>query len=100
MDRFIKIPVTSQNARLVNVGDVAGVSAASATATTTVITYKSGLITTVTHAAQVAYDVRDAIQDAIETAFNEPTGAYGVTEITVPKAVSAIATTLLPQATS
>ena len=39
-----------------------------ATATTTVISYQSGKSVTLTHAAQVAYNMRTFIQDAIKNA--------------------------------
>lgn len=90
MEKFISIPVTGQANQLVSVTNVVLVSAASATATTTTITYQGGKVVTLTHAAQVAYSMRTAIQNAINDALI--TSWTNVTyAATVPQAVSAIA---------
>ena len=109
MDKFISIPVTDNQRQLVSASGVALVAQASTTTVT--ITYHSGLVTTITHAAAGAgvETQRDAIEDAIEkslaTKWHEP--VYMVGDSTgyksspaLPFAVSAIATALLAQATS
>lgn len=90
MEKFISIPVTGQANQLVSVTNVVLVSAATATAVTTTITYQGGKVVTLTHAAQVAYSMRTAIQNAINDA--SITSWTNVTyAATVPQAVSAIA---------
>jgi hypothetical protein len=90
MEKFLSIPVTSEGNQLVAATNIVLVDAASATATTTVITYAGGKVVTLTHAAQVAFSMRDAIQNgvanALQTSWTNP-----VYEITVPQAVSGIA---------
>jgi hypothetical protein len=89
MEKFLSIPVTSAGNQLVAVTNVILVDAASATATATAITYAGGKVVTLTHAAQVAFSMRDAIQNgianALQTSWTNP--VYG---ITVPQAVSNI----------
>ncbi len=89
MEKFLSIPVTSAGNQLVAVTNVILVDAASATATATAITYAGGKVVTLTHAAQVAFSMRDAIQNgiaaALQTSWTNP-----VYEITVPQAVSNI----------
>jgi len=90
MEKFISVPVTGQANQLVSVTNVVLVAAASATATTTTITYQGGKVVTLTHAAQVAYSMRTAIQNAINDALI--TSWTNVTyAVTVPQAVSGIA---------
>ena len=90
MEKFLSIPVTSEGNQLVAATNIVLIDAASATATTTVITYAGGKVVTLTHAAQVAFSMRDAIQNgvanALQTSWTNP-----VYEITVPQAVSGIA---------
>jgi hypothetical protein len=95
MEKFLSIPVTSQPNQLVPVNDVILVAAGTgatnntATATTTTITYNGGKVITLTHAAQVAYSMRTAIQNAlIEARQSSWTNVAQV--ITVPQAVSAV----------
>jgi hypothetical protein len=89
MEKFLSIPVTSAGNQLVSVTNVILVDAASATATATAITYAGGKVVTLTHAAQVAFSMRDAIQtgiaNALQTSWTNP-----VYEIAVPQAVSNI----------
>jgi len=91
MEKFLSIPVTSAGNQLVSANNVILVEAASdsATAVTTLITYAGGKVVTLTHAAQVAFSMRDAIQNgiaaALQTSWTNP-----VYEITVPQAVSNI----------
>ena len=70
MEKFLSIPVTSQGNQLVSANNVILVEAAgdSATAVTTLITYAGGKIVTLTHAAQVAFSMKLAIQNAIAAA--------------------------------
>lgn len=70
MEKFLSIPVTGQANQLVSANNIILVEAGSdsATATTTLITYSGGKVVTLTHAAQVAYSMRTAVQDAIANA--------------------------------
>jgi hypothetical protein len=70
MEKFLSVPVTGQANQLVSANNVILVEAAadSATAVTTLITYAGGKVVTITHAAQVAFDMRTAIQNAIVAA--------------------------------
>lgn len=73
MEKFISIPNTSGPNQLVSVNDLVGVFAGTAATniaagTATVLTYRNGKTITLNHtgtAAQVAYNMRDAIQNAI-----------------------------------
>lgn len=95
MEKFISVPVTGQPNQLISTTEVAMVSAGTgatnntATATTTVITYKSGRAVTLTHAAQVAYDMRTAIQEAIN-ASNQTAWYNPVYVALVPRAISQV----------
>ena len=92
MEKFISIPVTGQANQLVSASNVVLVEAGtndSATATTTLITYAGGKVVTLTHAAQVAFSMRTAIQNAIVAA-NQQAWYNVVFEATVPQAVSDI----------
>jgi hypothetical protein len=95
MEKFISVPVTGQPNQLISVVGIAMVSAGTgatnntATATTTVITYQTGRAITLTHAAQVAYDMRDVIQDAVKNALQTSwTNVVYVAQ--VPRAISAV----------
>ena len=109
MEKFISIPVTDEQRQLVSATDVALVEQASTTTVT--ILYKSGLLTTITHATAGAgvETERDAIQDAIAAAlatpWNQP--VYKVGDSTgyqsspsLPFAVSGIASAFIPQPTA
>jgi hypothetical protein len=91
MEKFLSIPVTGAGNQLVSATNVVLVEAAgdSATAVTTLITYQGGKVVTITHAAQVAFSMRTAIQNALVAALQTPWTkvAYSVT---VPQAVSDI----------
>jgi hypothetical protein len=91
MEKFLSIPVTSQGVQLVSANNIVLVEAAadSATATTTLITYAGGKIVTLTHAAQVAFSMKLAIQTAIVAAL-QTSWANVVYDVTVPQAVSDI----------
>ena len=95
MEKFLSLPVTGQPNQLIRATDVAMVSAGTgatnntATATTTVITYTTGRAITLTHAAQVAYDMRTAIQDALAAALATSwTNVANVSQL--PRAISAV----------
>ena len=75
MEKFISIPVkiageTITTNQLVSVNDLVGVFAGTGATNTaalanTVLIYRNGKTITLTHAAQTAYNMRNAIQDAI-----------------------------------
>jgi hypothetical protein len=91
MEKFLSIPVTSQGAQLVSANNIVLVDTGSdsATATTTVITYAGGKVVTLTHAAQVAFSMKLAIQAAIVAAL-QTSWTNVVYDVTVPQAVSDI----------
>jgi hypothetical protein len=91
MEKFLSIPVTSAGNQLVSANNIVLIEAGSdsATATTTLITYAGGKVVTLTHAAQVAFSMRNAIQNAVVAAHQQPW--YNVVySTTVPQAVSDI----------
>jgi hypothetical protein len=70
MEKFISIPTGLGANQLVSVNDLVGVFAGSGGTNTaalanTVLIYRNGKTITLTHAAQTAYNMRNAIQDAI-----------------------------------
>jgi len=73
MEKFISIPVTISSIlsnQLVSVNDLVGVFAGAGSTNTaalanTVLIYRNGKTITLTHEAQTAYNMRDAIQNAI-----------------------------------
>lgn len=91
MEKFLSIPVTSSGNILISATNVVMVEAAadSATAVTTLITYQGSKVVTITHAAQVAFSMRDAIQNAIMAAL-QTSWTNVVYDVTVPQAVSDI----------
>lgn len=91
MEKFLSIPVTSQGAQLVSANNIILVDTGSdsATATTTLITYAGGKVVTLTHAAQVAFSMKLAIQAAIVAAL-QTSWTNVVYDVTVPQAVSDI----------
>jgi hypothetical protein len=91
MEKFLSIPVTSAGNQLVSANNVILVEAAadSATAVTTLITYAGGKVVTLTHAAQVAFSMRDAIQAAIAASL-QTSWTNVIYDVTVPQAVSDI----------
>ena len=89
MEKFLSIPVTGSGDALLNVNEVISVTASSATATTTVISYLNGNTATITAGAQVAFSMRKAIQDAMVAALS--TSWTRVTySLVPPQAVSGI----------
>lgn len=95
MEKFISIPVTGQPNQLISATGVVLVAAglgsanSSGTATTTTITYAGGKVVTLTHAAQVAFSMRTAIQNAINNAL-VTSWTNVIYDATVPQAVSAV----------
>jgi hypothetical protein len=89
MEKFLSVPVTSQGNQFISATNVILVDAASATATATAITYAGGKVVTLTHAAQVAFSMRDAIQNGIANAL-QTSWTNTVYEIAVPQAISEI----------
>ena len=92
MEKFLSIPVTGQPNQLISVTGVVLVSSSSATSTTTRIIYQGyGRETTITHDAQVAYDMRTAIQNAIAAAL-QTSWTNVVYVASFPRAISSVAT--------
>jgi hypothetical protein len=91
MEKFLSIPVTSAGNQLISATNVVFVESGSENpvGTTTVVTYQGGKVVTITHAAQVAFSMRDAIQNAIISAL-ETSWTNVVYNVTVPQAVSDI----------
>jgi hypothetical protein len=91
MEKFLSIPVTSEQNQLVSATDIKLIEQASTTTVT--IMYGGGKLTTITHAALSAgvESMRDAIQTAVIAALQEPwyNVAYQVNNL--PAAVSGIA---------
>jgi hypothetical protein len=89
MEKFLSIPVTGSGDVLLNVNEVLSVTAASGTATTTVITYLNGNTATLTAAPQVAFSMRKFIADSMVAALQ--TSWTRVTYMAIPpQAVSGI----------
>jgi hypothetical protein len=90
MEKFLSIPVTSEQNQLVSATDIKLIEQASATQVT--IMYGGGKLTTIGHAALSAGSeaMRDAIQTAVIAALQEPwyNVAYQVSNL--PVAVSGI----------
>ena len=92
MAKFLKVPVTSLPDVLMSADNVAHVYSASATSTSTRIDYIDGSTTTITHGAQVGYNLRDAISDAIVSSQSE--GWTNVTfDVSMPNGVAISAIT-------
>ena len=89
MEKYLSIPVTSAGNQLISCNGILSIYSATATATTVVITYKSGTTATITSAAQVNYDMRNQIQNEVALAL--ATGWTNVSrEVSPVKAVSGI----------
>ncbi len=95
MEKFLRIPVTSENYQLVSATDIALIEQASTTTVT--ISYKGGStgtdVLTITHATASAGDesMRDAIQDAVIAALQTPWTNPAYTVSTLPLEVTGIA---------
>lgn len=91
MEKFLSIPVTSNGNKLVSASGIKVITQAaeSATATTTLIAYNDGTVTTITHAAAAAFDMRIALETAVVAALQSKWTEV-VHAFTSPKAVSSI----------
>ena len=93
MEKYLKISASDRPAanpyQLVSCSNVAHVYSASAAATSTRIDYTDGTTATVTHVAAAAFDVRDALSDAIIAA-RKSSWTNVEYLVTVPKVVSGI----------
>ena len=94
MEKFLKIPVTSEQFQIVSATGIVLIEQASTT--TVAIAYKGDAgtdVVTITHAAAGAGDetMRDAIQDAVIAALQTPWYNVAYTVSNLPYAVSGIA---------
>lgn len=95
MEKFLRIPVTSEQYQLVSATDIALIEQASTTTVT--IAYKSGGtstdVITITHATAGSGDetMRDAIQNAVIAALSSHWSNVAYTVTGLPYAVSGIA---------
>jgi hypothetical protein len=94
MEKFLKIPVTSEQFQIVSATGIVLIEQASTTTVT--IAYKGDAgtdVVTITHAAAGAGDetMRDAIQDAVIAALQTPWYNVAYTVSNLPYAVSGIA---------
>jgi hypothetical protein len=94
MEKFLKIPVTSEQFQIVSATGIVLIEQASTTTVT--IAYKGDAgtdVVTITHAAAGAGDetMRDAIQDAVIAALQTPWYNVAYTVSNLPFAVSGIA---------
>ena len=91
MEKFISVPVTGQPNQLISVTGIVLVASSSATSTTTKLSYQSyGRDISITHDAQVGYDMRTAIQNAIAAAL-ATSWTNPVYVVSLPRAISSIA---------
>ena len=65
MTKYLKVPITALPDSLMSADNIAHVYSASGTSTSTRVDYTDGSTTTITHSAQVAYNFRDALSDAM-----------------------------------
>tara|TARA_R110000822_G_scaffold36734_16_gene103270 strand:- start:7464 stop:7772 length:309 start_codon:yes stop_codon:yes gene_type:complete len=102
MEKFLSIPVTSEQSQLLSAIGVVLVEQASTT--TVAVTYQSGLVATITHATagagvETARDgIQDAISAALKTEWTKP--VYAVPAAKIPFAVSGIALSFMVQPTA
>jgi len=91
MEKFLSIPVTSKGNKLISASNIKVITQAaeSSTAVTTIIAYGGDTVTTITHAAAVAFDMRIALEEAVAAALQSPWTEV-VHAFTSPKAVSSI----------
>mgnify|MGYP003639718203 CR=1 FL=1 len=71
MTKYLKVPVTALPNWLMSADNVAHVYSASATSTSTRVDYTDGSTTTITHDAQVGFNFRDALSDAMVASQSE-----------------------------
>lgn len=91
MEKFIYVPVTGLGNQLVSVTGIKLIDEASATATATTIHYQDGTVTTLTHAADTAFSVLLALQNAVKDALIQPWTNVAPVTVSLNVAVSAIA---------
>jgi len=91
MQKFLSIPVTGEQNQLVSCNNIKLIEQGSTT--TVVITYGAGKVTTLTHGASSAgsEEMRDAIQEAVIEALQQPWREVSYQVEGLPKAVSGIA---------
>ena len=91
MEKFLSIPVTSEQNQLVQASGIILIEQASTTTVT--VTYGGGKVVTLTHATAGAGDEtqRDAIQNAVVDALQTSWTQVAYTVPTLPYAVSGIA---------
>jgi hypothetical protein len=91
MDKFLSIPVTSEQSQLVQASGIILIEQASTTTVT--IVYGGGKVVTLTHATAGAGDEtqRDAVQNAVVAALQSPWYNVTFAVTNLPYAVSGIA---------
>ena len=91
MEKFLSIPVTSEQNQLVQASGIILIEQASTTTVT--VTYGGGKVVTLTHATAGAGDEtqRDAIQNAVVASLQTSWTQVAYTVPTLPYAVSGIA---------
>tara|TARA_R110000782_G_scaffold170116_1_gene261882 strand:- start:624 stop:905 length:282 start_codon:yes stop_codon:yes gene_type:complete len=90
MQKFLSIPVTSEQKQLVSCNDIKLIEQGSTTTVT--IAYGGGKVVTITHAvdASGSEDMRDAIQDGVVQVLKQQWTEVILEMGSLPKAVSAI----------
>ena len=92
MTKYLKVAITSLPDSLMSADNVVHVYSASATSTSTRIDYSDGSTTTITHSAQVGFNFRDALSDAMVASQSEAWTDV-VYDVLVPSAVAISAIT-------
>lgn len=90
MEKFIKVPVTGLGNQLVSVAGVKLIDEGSATATSTTIHYADGTVTTISHAADTAFSVLLALQNAMQEALIQSWTNVAPVTVSLNVAVSGI----------
>jgi len=90
MQKFLSIPVTGEQNQLVSCNNIKLIEQASTTTVT--VTYGAGKVTTLTHGASSggSEEMRDAIQEAVIEALQQPWREVSYQVEGLPKAVSGI----------
>jgi hypothetical protein len=91
MEKFVYIPVTGLGNQLVSVTGIKLIDEASSTATATTIHYNDGTTTTLTHAADTAFSVLLAMQNAVTSALTQSWTNVAPLTVSLNVAVSGIA---------
>ncbi len=91
MTKFLSIPVTDEQNQRVSANDIKIIEQASTSTVT--VAYGGGKVTTITHAASASgsEEMRDAIQNAVVAAQQQPWRAVTYQVENLPQAVSGIA---------